>query len=300
MALSYPPTPPMNGANFTESLHDDTYPAIDSTKSNHKGRSIFITGGSRGIGRATALSFAKAGAACIAVGDIASFENLETELQDAARSAGHASPPKVLLLHLDVCDSSSIQAAAQAVAETFGKLDVLVNNAGFMTNALPIVDSVESEYWRTFEVNLRGVYLVTKAFLPVLLDVEGGLKTVLNVNSVAAHNLRPEASAYGTSKLAVLRLTEFLMVEGAPKGLLAYSVHPGAIMTKLAEAMPQNTFADLTHKSEMAADTIVFLTQEKRDWLAGRYVSCTWDMPQFLARKEEIISGDKLKVRLVL
>ncbi|RDW58304.1 hypothetical protein BP5796_12234 [Coleophoma crateriformis] len=153
-------------------------------------------------------------------------------------------------------------AAAQAVAETFGRLDVLINNAGFMTNALPIVDSVESEYWRTFEVNLRGVYLVTKAYLPLLL---GGLKTVLNVNSVAAHNLRPEASAYGTSKLAVLILTEFLMVEGAPKGLLAYSVHPGAIMTKLAEAMPQSTFANLTHKPEMVADTIVSLTQKKRD-----------------------------------
>jgi NAD(P)-dependent dehydrogenase (short-subunit alcohol dehydrogenase family) len=67
------------------------------------------------------------------------------------------------------------------------------------------------------------------------------LKTVVNLNSIASHNLRPNASAYGASKYAVLRLAEFLMVENAEKGLLAYCVHPGAIMTNLAEAMPKDT-----------------------------------------------------------
>lgn len=65
----------------------------------------------------------------------------------------------------------------------------------------------------------------------------------MNLNSVAAHNLRLHASAYGTTKLAILRFTEFLMVEEAHSGLLAYCVHPGAIMTKLAEAMEPSTHA---------------------------------------------------------
>lgn len=56
----------------------------------------------------------------------------------------------------------------------------------------------------------------------------------------------------------------------------------------------------LTDKPEVAGDTIVYLTQEKRDWLAGRYISCTWDMPEFLAKKDEIVSGDKLKVRMAV
>jgi hypothetical protein len=56
----------------------------------------------------------------------------------------------------------------------------------------------------------------------------------------------------------------------------------------------------LTDKPEIAADTIVFLTSEKRDWLAGRYISCTWDMPELLSRQDEIVKGDKLKMRMVM
>lgn len=84
---------------------------------------------------------------------------------------------------------------------------------------------------------------MTKTFLPLLLNFENGLKTIVNLNSVAAHNLRINASAYGITKTAMLRFTEFLMVENADQGLLAYCVHPGAIMTKLAEAMPKETHA---------------------------------------------------------
>jgi NAD(P)-dependent dehydrogenase (short-subunit alcohol dehydrogenase family) len=82
---------------------------------------------------------------------------------------------------------------------------------------------------------------MARSFVPLLM--QEGMKTMVNLNSVAAHNLRPNASAYGYSKAAVLRLTEFLMVELATKGLLAYSVYPGGIMTQLAEAMPKSTHA---------------------------------------------------------
>ena len=81
---------------------------------------------------------------------------------------------------------------------------------------------------------------MSKAFTSLLLGTSDGLKTIVNINSIAAHNLRPEASAYGTSKSAVLKFTEFLLGEQADQGLLAFSVHPGAIMSKLAEAMPES------------------------------------------------------------
>lgn len=294
----------LTGSNFTNTIHSTSYPFIASA--DHRGRHILITGGSRGIGRAAALSFARAGAAAIIIGELADFDTIQLsqELHNTAKEAGHSSAPQVLHVRLDVTEPSSVRAAADEVkAALRGKLDLIVNNAGFMTPALAVPESDEDAWWRTFEVNLRGPHLIAKYFLPMLLGSSGdsALKTVVNINSVASHNLRPHASAYGTSKLAVLRLTEFLLVEAAEKGLLAYSVHPGAIMTELAEkGMPKDTLALLGDSPELAGDTVAWVTQQRRDWLAGRYLSCTWDMEELLAKKEHVVTRDLLKVRLVL
>jgi NAD(P)-dependent dehydrogenase (short-subunit alcohol dehydrogenase family) len=165
-------------------------------------------------------------------------EDIELAAQEAGRSA-----PRVLCLTLDVTDSTSVAAAAATIRSVVSGLDVLVNNAGFMTPALPVTEADEELWWKTLEVNLKGVFLVSKHFTPLLVGKENGLKTMVNINSVAAHNLRPNASAYGISKWSVLKFTEFLLVEQAKQGLLAFSVHPGAIMTELALAMPKETHA---------------------------------------------------------
>lgn len=157
-----------------------------------------------------------------------------------AKAAGHGQ----LELHcvqLDVTDSASVAAAAAKVQALAPKLDILINNAGFMTPALPVADANETEWWKTFEVNLKGIFLMSKYFTPLLTKSLDGLRTVVNINSYAAHNLRVNASAYGTSKWAVLKFMEFLLVEESSHGLLGYSVHPGGIMTQLAEAMPVET-----------------------------------------------------------
>lgn len=187
------------------------------------------------------MSFARAGASHIGVGSIGEFGKLAQELREAARQAGRTTVPTVLSLRLDVTDSASVQAAAIQVRQEFSRLDVLVNNAGFMTPALPVVEADELEWWKTFEVNLKGVFLMSKYFTPILNASPSGLQTMVNINSVAAHNLRINASAYGTSKMAVLKFVEFLLAEQASQGLLAYSVHPGGIMTDLAKSMPENT-----------------------------------------------------------
>ncbi|KIX92729.1 uncharacterized protein Z520_11581 [Fonsecaea multimorphosa CBS 102226] len=292
----------MVSANFTQVIHNDTYPFIDSrAKSNHTGRAVFITGGNRGIGKAIAISFAQAGASFIGLGCPDGFGDppVSIEIENAAKQCGRP-PPTVLLLDLDVTDSASVAAAAARVQKSSQRLDVLVNNAGFMTPALPIVEAKIDSWWKTLEVNLRGTFLMCKFFTPLLNGTADGLQTLVNVNSVAAHNLRPEASAYGTSKFAILKLTEFLLVEQRMQGLLAFSVHPGGVMTQLAGAMPKETHASFTDSPSLAGDTIAFLTSERREWLAGRYLSCTWDMEELLARQKEIEEGDKLKVRLVL
>jgi NAD(P)-dependent dehydrogenase (short-subunit alcohol dehydrogenase family) len=233
------------GSTFTHTIHSDTYPFIDSKlQSNHDGRAIFITGGNGGIGKAIAMSFAKAGASFIGLGCPDGFGNVKAEIESAAQAAGRPLP-KVFCTHLDVTDRTSVMEVAAEVQKLSPRLDVMVNNAGFMTPALPVVEAEEDLWWKTFEVNLKGIFLMCKFFTPHLLATVDGLKTVVNINSAAAHNIRPEASAYGTSKWAVLKFTDFLLVEQARHGLIAFSVHPGGIMTQLAEAMPKETHAGM-------------------------------------------------------
>ncbi|KIW88529.1 uncharacterized protein Z519_11098 [Cladophialophora bantiana CBS 173.52] len=185
---AYPPVTPANGANFTQIIHKDTYPFIDSrSKSNHAGRAVFVSGGNRGIGKAIAISFAQAGASFIGLGCPDGFGDppVNVEIENAAKLCGRPAPT-VVLLHLDVTDSASVAAAAARMQESSSRLDVLVNNAGFMTQALPIVEADNDLWWKTFEVNLRGIFLMCKYFTPLLHGTTDGLKTLVNVNSVAS------------------------------------------------------------------------------------------------------------------
>ncbi len=121
---------PKPGLYFTPTSHNDTYPAIDSaTKSNHKGTSVFITGASRGIGPAIAVSFAKAGAESIAIGARSDLSAVEEKILEAAATAGHKAP-NILKLSLDITDQSGVDMAAREIEKSFRKLDILINNAG--------------------------------------------------------------------------------------------------------------------------------------------------------------------------
>ncbi|KAJ5744666.1 Short-chain dehydrogenase/reductase SDR [Penicillium manginii] len=289
--------PPSAGFTWISKTHNDSYPTITASKCKQQGRAVFVTGASRGIGRAVAVSFAQAGASSIALGARSSLDATEAAVLDAARSSGHP-PPTVLKLVLDVADEQSVADAAVEVERDFGRLDVLVNNAGRVEKWVPLAETDPKAWWGTWEVNLKGTYLMTRAMLPLLL--KGGERTIVNMNSIGAHLTRPGASAYQTGKLAMLRLTQFTCVEYAAQGILAFAIHPGAVDTELASNLPEDTKAKLVDSPELCADTIVWLTQERQLWLAGRYLSANWDMAELMCRKEEIIQGDKLKVKLVL
>ena len=191
-----------------------------------------------------------------------------------------------------------VQKAGAKVAETFGGLDVLINNAGRFEPYAPFLGSDADSYWEIWEVNLGGTFNVARYFLPVMLNTNKGLKTIINISSIGALTVRKGASGCRSTKLALLPWTEFLNADYGEQGLLAYCLHPGAVLTELGSGMPKQAHANLTDKVELPADTIVWLVQERRMWLAGRYISCCWDMLELLSRKEEIVSGDKLKVRM--
>lgn len=287
------------GDFITDPVHDDTYPDIDSSKVNMHGKAVFISGASKGIGRSIALSFAKAGASYIGIGARSDMTALEKELHEAATSV-QKSAPNVLQIKMDVTSGESIDCAAATVEKEFGKIDIVVNNAGKIGQGKLIADGDPDEWWNTWTVNLRGPYLITRAFLPLML--KGGDKTFVTVSSVGAHLTNPTLNDYQPSKLAVLRFTEFVAAEYGSQGVLAYAIHPGNIATEImgADGPPKELAFVFTETTELPADTIVFLTKEKRDWLNGRYINTTWDMPQIMAMEDEIVKGDKLKVRLVV
>lgn len=294
---AYPPVPIDKGFSFTKVRHKDTYPFIDPvTKCDHFGHYVFITGASKGVGKSTAIAFAQAGAAGIALGARSDFASVETEMLAAAEKAGKKAP-KILKIKLDVMDYESVQNAAKEIEAGFGKLDVLINNAGYLSKFEKIADSDPVEYWRNYEINIRGVYLVTKCLLPLML--KGGQKTIVNISSLGAHGLWGGGSGYQTTKFAILRFTEYLMVEYGEEGLLAYTVHPTSSLTELASNIPQSAHSLLTDTPEIASSAMCFLTSQRRDWLAGRYVDCTWDMEEFLAKEKEIVDGDKLRMRMI-
>jgi NAD(P)-dependent dehydrogenase (short-subunit alcohol dehydrogenase family) len=282
-------------------LRHDTYPAIDPTKADLSGKYIFITGASKGVGKAAAMSFARAGAAGLALGARSSLISVVEAVKLAAKEAGHPEP-KILPLYLDVTDRASVEAAAsQTLAAFRGRVDVLINNAGYLSNHMPLVDTDPEEWWYEYAVNMKGPYLVTRAFLPLLLASPH--KVLLNISSIAAHMPGVCSSSYATSKLALLRFTEIVDIEhgvATEDGIVAVSVHPASVKTELALHLPRVYHELLVDTPELAGDSLVWLARERREWLAGRYVSSNWDMGELEERREEILRGDLLKVRMAV
>ncbi|CAJ2507033.1 Uu.00g082190.m01.CDS01 [Anthostomella pinea] len=284
-------------ANFTKKTHNDTYAFISPKQGDLSGRSVFITGASKGIGRETALSYARAGCGKIAIGARSDLSSLATEIKEAASNAGLKTVPKVLSIKIDVTSEDSVKSAADTITKEFGgALDVLVCNAGYLEEWHPIGESKPDDWWRTYEINVRGVYLCSRYFIPLLL--RGIRKTCIITSSVGALLISPEASAYQTTKFAVCRLAEFMAAEYKDKELVCIAIHPGGVKTELAYNMPEYMHKALVDEPQLAADTIAWLGKEHRPWLSGRYVTVKWDMGELEARKDEIVKGDLLKFRL--
>jgi NAD(P)-dependent dehydrogenase (short-subunit alcohol dehydrogenase family) len=176
------------------------------------GKAILITGGNKGIGKGIAMSYAKAGASHIAITSRSDASAVADEIRDAALSAGRPKPT-VLALQVDVLDKATVNVAAETVEHQWGRLDILISNAGFLARYERLLDSDDGEWWQSFETNIRGMYNIAKAFLPLML--RGGDKTIISISSTGVMHYHNGGSSYQISKLALLRLTEFLMAEYA-------------------------------------------------------------------------------------
>ncbi|KAK0120964.1 hypothetical protein ONS96_011159 [Cadophora gregata f. sp. sojae] len=181
------------------------------------------------------ISFAQSGASRIAIGARSSLITQKETILAAAKNAGREEP-KVLIIKLNVSDKKSTEEAAQLVEKEFGKLDIVVNNAGTIGTPAMVGESDPDDWWETMATNLKGPYLVSRAFLPLLL--KGGDKTIVTTSSVGAHLVGPGLSSYQTSKLAVMRLMQFISEEYREKGVVAFCIHPGNIKTDILSAFP--------------------------------------------------------------
>ncbi|GHB73849.1 short chain dehydrogenase [Streptomyces viridiviolaceus] len=196
-----------------------------ATTFDYSGKVAFVTGAGSGIGRSTALAFARAGAE-VAIADI------DAERLEETASLIAATGSKVQVLPTDVSDAAQVERAVMATVETFGRLDVAFNNAAtFDPHAT--VDAVELEAWnRVIAVNLSGVFHCLKYQAAVMLAQGGG--AIVNAGSVASEIASLGLTAYTASKHAVVGLTKKAALDYATRGIRVNAVLPGAIDTPMA------------------------------------------------------------------
>lgn len=193
---------------------------------------VLITGCSSGIGRATAQRFAAAG------------WNVVATMRDPKQAGDLAQLPNVMIHSLDVTRQQSVQAAIDATLERFGRIDAVVNNAGFGLFG-PFETASEHVIQRQFDTNVFGVFNVTRAALPTLRKQGGGV--IVNVASVGGLTTLPFNSLYHAAKFAVVGFTEALNHELAEFGVRAKFVAPGGVATDFAGRSLSVTFQDDDH-----------------------------------------------------
>lgn len=284
--------------------HHSQYSDIDpktTLKGSASGKTIFLSGASRGIGQATAIAFAQAGAKAIYI-----TARSEKELQETKTKIKEANPEtRCAYMVCDVTDADQVKAAVEDCVRKFGGIDVADANAGYLDKWCKIGESDITSWWRSWEVNVKGTYYVVRYCIPHLIesarkhlaDGSTGGHLIL-MSSIGAQLLTPGASDYQTSKHAINRLCEFINLDHGEDGIKCFAIHPGGVPTTLAKKMPEAMHSFLVDEPELAAGFIVWLCSGRADWATGRYLSSDWDVNELLLMKDQIIGDDLLVNRL--
>ncbi len=199
-----------------------------------RGAVVAVTGASAGIGRATALAFAREGAR------VAVCARRQDRLESLAAEM-RALGADVLTMGVDVADREQVRAFVAAVVGRFSRLDVLVNNAGYGTRGR-VEDTPVEQYERLMRVNYLGTVHGCQAALPVMRAQGRGV--LINVSSIVGHRSLPTGGAYAASKAAQISLTEALRVELRGSGVQACSVHPIGTRTEFGDVAAREAGED--------------------------------------------------------
>ena len=226
-----------------------------------EGKVALVTGASQGLGRALALAFAREGAR------VAINSRSEESIRPVAGEAESAGA-EVLALAADVSRIADVERLVGATVERFGRIDVLVNNAGVLGPRVPIEEYPEDEWRRVMDANLNGLFLVTKAAIPHM--PEGG--SIINVVSGVSVEGRAEWGAYSVSKFGVEGLTQILASELKERGIRANAVDPGGMRTEMrAAAYPEEDPMTRITPEENTGIFLYLASEESREVTGQRF-----------------------------
>lgn len=232
-------------------------------------RSVLITGGSTGIGRATALAFGRSGAQVM----IASRDERGQEVADLIIAEGG----RAAAIRTDVSVEADVERMVAATVEQFGKLDVAINNAGSLPPTGPLLEQSVEEWNRTIAVDLTGVYLSLRHEIAAMLTTGGG--AIVNTASVAGLIADPGMAPYAAAKHGVVGLTKAVALDYAQQGIRVNAVAPGLVRTPMIDGWmndPEMRKTVLAYapqgrvsEPEETANLILFLASDLSPFVTG-------------------------------
>ena len=238
-----------------------------------KDKVALITGGSRGIGYATADAFLREGARVIITA------SSQSSADKAVQSLQERHPESVIVgISPDLSSLDAVRKALHQVTARYGCLDILVNNAG-VSESTPFTEYTEEAFDRVMDLNVKGVFNVTRAASECM--IERGKGVILSTSSMVSIYGQPSGIAYPASKFAVNGLTVSLARELGPKGIRVNAVAPGIIETDMMKAVPKEVIEPLAKqvplhrlgKPEDIANAFVFLASEEASYITGVVLS---------------------------
>ncbi|KAI9854447.1 MAG: hypothetical protein M1813_001241 [Trichoglossum hirsutum] len=280
----------------TKTWHTTAYASIDPElpQLSAKGKFVIVTGGGSGIGPTIVRAFARAGATHIGIlgrtksSLVATKRSIETEFPNVA-------------VHVAVADISSepaVNTAFSTVRSLSGDrpVDIFVNNAAYLPDPVPAKDASVDEWWRGYEINVKGSLILTQAFLRAAASEDAVL---INVSTAGVHvpvQHLPKLSSYGSSKLAAVKLFEFVQQENP--GIRVISVHPGVIATEMNDKSRTGGLQMAFDDVELSASFIVWASSPEAEFLKGKLVWTNWDVDELKAKAEEIKDSSMFTMNL--
>lgn len=237
-----------------------------------KDKRIIVTGGTRGIGKSIALSFAHEGA-WVAVNYSSDDESAATTEKELARLT-----PKFRIFKADVSSRPDVEKMTKTILDEWEHVDILVNNAGIINDKL-LMFLNEDDWERVIDVNLKGTYLFSKAIIKTMIGRKFG--RIINITSPSALQGRAGQTNYAASKGGIISFTKSLAKEMARLGITVNAVCPGIIATPMTANLNQEIKCDITDKIPMrrlgrpeeVAGAVLFLASKKAAYITGQILA---------------------------
>ena len=232
---------------------------------------VIITGASQGIGRTMAIVFAKSGASVVCV---ARSENKIKELCVKIENEGGRAIPIVC----DIGDGDSFSKTIKSVVDRFGKLDILINNAGITRDSL-LMRMNDNQWDEVIQTNLKGAFFGMKAAIRPMMKNKFG--RIINITSIVGLTGNPGQANYAASKAGLIGMTKSIAKEVGSRGITVNCIAPGWIDTEMTQELPENSKKDLLDripigkigKPENIAYTALFLASDEASYITGQTIT---------------------------